>query len=371
MHPAHFPSTGIPVGSGTVRTIEHPGWMESQITIPEPADETDLRDVLGKLPDGGAETVVGVDLFGTHEQVARMEKSVRQAGVAAPVTSVLSTSSRGGGIQMAAASGVERTPLFLEGEIVGYLLEDAEARYCILGGIKPGDAQSPRARQTEDVFSSIEKALALAGMGFEHVVRTWFYNEKILEWYSTFNSVRTGYFARHAIRRMPASTGIGAPNPARTALVAKAVAVRPAAGGAGIRTVRSPMQCDAFAYGSAFSRALEVADSRSRTLSISGTASIEPGGRSIHQGDPAGQIELTMDVVRGILDEAGMKFEEVTRGLAYFRDPAHIPLWEDYCRRRLLPPLPVLAVGCCVCRDDLLFEIEFDASAPTGFSRAG
>ena len=196
-------------------------------------------------------------------------------------------------------------------------------------------------------------------MSFEHVVRTWFYNENILDWYPSFNDVRTGFLKNHSIQRMPASTGIGAPNPAGTALVAKALAVQPGAGD--IRVLRSPLQCDAFAYGSAFSRAIAVSDSRSRTLHVSGTASIEPGGRSARQGDPSGQIELTMDVVRAILAEAGLRLEETTRAVAYFSDPSHIPLWDDYCRQ--LPSLPVVSLGCHVCRDDLLFEIELDVSS--------
>ena len=288
-----------------------------------------------------------------------MEEAVRLAGIAAPVTSVLSTAPCGGGMQFAAATGVKPKPLVLRDRVAGYLIEDAGASHCFLGGLKPGDPGASREHQTEEVFAMIEEALALAGLSFEHVVRTWFYNDKILDWYPVFNRVRTWFFQRHAIRRMPASTGIGAPNPAGTALVAKAFAVRPGTGE--IRVCRSPLQCDAFAYGSAFSRALEVSDSRSRTLYVSGTASIEPGGRSAHQGDPSRQIALTMDVVRAILDEAGMRLEDTTRAVAYFRDPAHIPLWEKHCRS--LPALPVVSLGCHVCRDDLLFEIELDVSS--------
>ena len=68
-----------------------------------------------------------------------------------------------------------------------------------------------------------------------------------------------------------------------------------------------------------------------------------------------------MAVVRAILDEAGMRLEDTTRAIAYFRDPAHIPIWEEYCRN--LPPLPAVSLGCYVCRDDLLVEIELDVSA--------
>ncbi len=353
--------TSVP--SHIAHSVEHAGWCESHATVRYPLDKTDVLGVLGELGEFGSPVVLGVDLFGTSGQLDAMERAVRDAGIVAPVSAILSTAPEGGGMQLAAVSGVKPTPLVLGDRLVGFHFESEEARYCFLGGLRPSNADAARGRQTEEVFSTIEKSLALAGMDFSNVVRTWFYNDRILDWYPEFNSVRTGYFQTHEIRRMPASTGIGAANPSGTALVAKALAVLPKDGVA-IRTVRSPLQCDAFAYGSAFSRALEVADSHVRTLSISGTASIEPGGKSIHQGDPAAQIQLTMEVVNGILGEAGMKWEDATRVLAYFRDPSHMPLWEAWCKENHVGPLPLLAVGCHVCRDDLLFEIELDVSAP-------
>jgi len=347
-------SSSIPI-----KTIEHPGWLESHATVAGAAGAAELLQAREQLPGGMGATVLGVDLFGTSAEIAGMKEAVRRAGIEAPLTSVVSSAAGCGGLQFAAATGGDPLPILLQGRVAGYLIEASGASHCFLGGLQPGDPGASREDQTREVFLTIEKALALAGMGFKHVVRTWFYNENILDWYPDFNDVRTGFFKNHSIRRMPASTGIGAPNPAGTALVAKALAVQPGAGE--IRVRRSPLQCDAFAYGSAFSRAIEISDTCSRTLSISGTASIEPGGRSAHQGDPAAQIELTMDVVRAILDEAGMRLEETTRAIAYFRDPSHIPLWDDY--RRQLPPLPVVSLGCHVCRDDLLFEIELDVSS--------
>ncbi len=338
-----------------LRSIEHPGWLESHLTLEYPAGESEFREALEELP--GA-SVISVDVFGTQEQIAEMKNTVRKAGIIAPVTAVISRAQAGGGMQVQAVSGKDPSPIFLDGEISGYQVGGNGAAYCFLGGLTPEHSRASREDQTSEVFSKIEKSLSAAGMDFNHVVRTWFYNDEILDWYAGFNRVRTGFFHRHGIRRMPASTGIGAPNPAGTALVAKAVAVRSDDSSSTVRTVRSPLQCDAFAYGSAFSRALEVADTLSRMLYISGTASIEPGGRSVHKGDPAGQIKLTMEVVEAILGEAGMGFGDTTRAVAYFRDPAHIAIWNE----RTLPPLPLIAVGCHVCRDDLLFEIELDAS---------
>lgn len=343
------------------KTIEHSGWTESQVSIGAPVNSDDLLEALGQLPAGPESAVLGMDLFGTAAEIAKMDIAVKQAGIQAPVTSVISAAPGLGGMQFIAATGITPLPIVLGDRISGYLIEDAGTRHCFLGGLLPGNPEVPREAQTRDLFETIEEALAIAGMSFEHVVRTWFYNENILDWYRGFNDVRTDFFQHHAIRRMPASTGIGARNPAGAALTGKAIAVKSGPGEVLIQAVCSPLQCDAFAYGSAFSRALEVSDSCSRQLYISGTASIESGGRSAHEGDPRAQIELTMDVVRAILEEAGMRFEDTTRAIAYFRDPAHLPLWESYCRD--LPPLPVVSLGCHVCRDDLLFEIELDASS--------
>lgn len=346
-----------PSTSAAVRHIEHPGWTESHLSFSGGADG--LADALARLP-GGA-TVVSADAFGTAEEIAAAGAACRAAGITAPLTRVLSTAAGFGGLELVAAAGC---PVSRAGdECAGFVVEGPEARHLFLGGIVPADASATREAQTEAVFSRIGRALDAVGMAFPDVARTWFYNDRILDWYPGFNAVRTEYFRRHDIRRMPASTGIGAPNPDGFALVAKALAVVPRRPGAGgVRTVRSPLQCDAFAYGSAFSRAVVVGDSRTRTLHISGTASISPGGESAHSGDTAAQIRLTMDVVREILREAAMDFSDTVRSVVYFRNPADIPLWSP--RRFGLDAAPSAILGCDVCRDDLLFEIELDAARP-------
>jgi enamine deaminase RidA (YjgF/YER057c/UK114 family) len=199
-------------------------------------------------------------------------------------------------------------------------------------------------------------------MHFRHVVRTWFYNQDILDWYAEFNQARTAFFQQHGITRMPASTGIGASNAGGAALVAQAIAVQPKTRAVRVRRVDSPLQSEACTYGSAFSRAMEVADRTGRLLYISGTASILPNGETVHTGNVAGQIEKTMEVVGAILTQNGMSFFDATRAIAYFRHQEHIPLWEQYCRIRQLPPLPIILAQCDICRDNLLFEIELDAA---------
>ena len=257
--------------------------------------------------------------------------------------------------------GLKITPLYHGTRLVGHFWEDADAKYCHLGNLFPENPIAPRSQQTAELLETIAQLLAQTGMHFCDVVRTWFYLDQILDWYYEFNQVRTGFFKQQGITRIPASTGIGISNEAGCALVAKVIAVQPKTKQVNIQCVRSPLQCEAPNYGSAFSRAMEVTNSISRTLYVSGTASIEPGGKTIGQGDPAGQIKTTMEVITALLTEAQMELTDITRAIAYFRSAEGIALWHDYNRSRKLPLFPLMLVHAEICRDDLLFEIELDA----------
>jgi enamine deaminase RidA (YjgF/YER057c/UK114 family) len=267
-----------------------------------------------------------------------------------------------GGVQLLSLEGISSEPVVAEGGVVGRSLEDASADYCFLGGLYPRDLTASPEAQTEEVFGRIEGALARVGMDFRHVVRTWFYNDRILDWYDGFNRVRTAFFRAHGISLMPASTGIGAPNMAGAALVAKVIAIRPKTSALRIRKAVSPLQNDAFDYGSAFSRGISVEGPHARSLYISGTASIGADGATLHAGNPSLQIAQTMEVVGAMLGAAGMDFGDTTRAVAYFRHPEHLAVWRAFCRGKSLQQLPVIEVGSTICRDDLLFEIELDAA---------
>jgi enamine deaminase RidA (YjgF/YER057c/UK114 family) len=98
-----------------------------------------------------------------------------------------------------------------------------------------------------------------------------------------------------------------------------------------------------------------------RQILVSGTASIEPGGRTAHVSDVRAQIELSMQVVEAILASRGMAFADVSRATAYFKSPADTPVFDAWLARHELSAMPMVRTGCDICRDDLLFEIELDA----------
>jgi enamine deaminase RidA (YjgF/YER057c/UK114 family) len=201
-------------------------------------------------------------------------------------------------------------------------------------------------------------------MTVKNVARTWLFLDDILSWYGDFNHVRNDFFARTELRAgsVPASTGVSGRNPAFSAVGLAAWAVKPRnQAGEVVHVVPSPRQCPAPAYGSAFSRAVEIGSPGFRQVLVSGTASIEPGGQTAHVGDVRAQINLSMEVVEAILESRGMTFADVSRATAYFRSGAAAPLFNDWLERHELRGLPVVNACCDICRDDLLFEIEVDA----------
>ncbi len=245
---------------------------------------------------------------------------------------------------------------------VGLCYEDRYAQYCLLTGILPPDLGASRVAQTTAVFEGIEDALQDAGMSFDNVARTWLYMDDILAWYDPFNRARDDFFRSRKVYDglVPASTGIGSANICGAAFTACAIAVRPKHADTYVIPVTSPLQCAALEYGSSFSRAVEIGTPACRTLLVSGTASIEPGGRTAHVDDVDMQIQLTMDVVEGILKSRDMAWSDAVRTVMYLKKPEFLENWNAWLRRNRLENLPLVNIEADVCRDDLLVELEVD-----------
>ena len=133
------------------------------------------------------------------------------------------------GMQICAVEGVNARAIEFNGRSAGVFYEDEYAEYAVLGGLSPRDRTAGRTEQTLDVFRQMEEALNRAGMDFSHVVRTWFYNNRLLDWYEEFNRARDTFFESRGVfdRLVPASTGIGSGNRENAALSARVFAIRP------------------------------------------------------------------------------------------------------------------------------------------------
>ncbi|MCG6871745.1 MAG: hypothetical protein LJE84_05600 [Gammaproteobacteria bacterium] len=125
-----------------------------------------------------------------------------------------------------------------------------------------------------------------------------------------------------------------------------------------------------YARPASFSRGMRV-DLRDATmLFLSGTASVDENGRTVHVGDFDAQLLRTFRNLTELLTAEGATWHDVVRTSCYLRD-----IERDYARfneiRTLfmssvgLDPLPAsTGIQAIICRPDLLVEIELIAMIP-------
>jgi enamine deaminase RidA (YjgF/YER057c/UK114 family) len=121
---------------------------------------------------------------------------------------------------------------------------------------------------------------------------------------------------------------------------------------------------EAYAYGSAFSRGMRIDLNGLVILLISGTASIDDEGNTVHVGDFRAQTRRTFNNITGLLAAEGATWKDIVRTTCYLRD-----IERDYhafneertafYREQGLDPLPAsTGIQAILCRPDLLIEIE-------------
>lgn len=318
------------------------GLIELHITLqPTPGEEPArmLTRLDALLREHGAQ-VTRMEVFGQRGLYPEFFQTMRRiiGEVRWPVMWVEGASFDGSpiaGLHVMAVSGVDLQPVWLGDRIVGTAFSDSFARHCLLGSVLPTDLLASRERQSREVFESLALALDTVGMKPRYIARTWLYLDDLLSWYDVLNRVRTGIFKEWDLftTGVPASTGIGAENPHGAAMFAAAWATVPHSGECRVSEVVSSLQCPAGSYGSSFARAMEWATPGHRRLTVSGTASIESGGASVHQGDIRAQVDLTMSVVAAILESRGASFADVTRATAYIKHPCDAACLDEWFGR--------------------------------------
>jgi len=121
---------------------------------------------------------------------------------------------------------------------------------------------------------------------------------------------------------------------------------------------------EAYSYGSAFSRGLRIDLNGLSILLISGTASIDDQGNTVHVGDLRGQTRRTFSNITGLLASEGATWKDIVRTTCYLRDIERD--YKDFNEERTafyqkqgLDPLPAsTGIQAILCRPDLLIEIE-------------
>ncbi len=115
---------------------------------------------------------------------------------------------------------------------------------------------------------------------------------------------------------------------------------------------------------SSFSRGLRIDLDNVVILLISGTASIDEHGRSVHIGDFEAQLRRTYHNITGLLAAEGATWKDVVRTTCYLRDSERDydvfnRTRTEFFREQGLDPLPAsTGIQAILCRPELLIEIE-------------
>ncbi len=128
---------------------------------------------------------------------------------------------------------------------------------------------------------------------------------------------------------------------------------------------------DYFPRPSSFSRALRLEIKGFTILLISGTASVDDMGDSVHIGDFRAQCWRTYSNITSLLSAESMTWHDIVRTTCYMRDIERD--YRDFNEVRTsffqwleLDPLPAsTGIQVRLCREDLLVEIEAIAVCPS------
>jgi enamine deaminase RidA (YjgF/YER057c/UK114 family) len=218
--------------------------------------------------------------------------------------------------------------------------------------------------QTLAMFTQAESLLQRAGMEFRDVVRTWIYLRHMDRDYGTLNRARREFFAARGIAPVPASTGIGGgPVSAAHDLCLGIYAVK--SGRPLERTVMtSPTLNEASEYGADFVRGMKVMEANRVALHVSGTASIDEHGRSVHPGDVDAQADRMLVNIAALLERQGASYADVVHAITYLKDPADAPRVRAKLRAAGFSGFPHAMVAAPICRPELLCETEVLAVLP-------
>lgn len=245
------------------------------------------------------------------------------------------------------------------------LVERGGARYLWSTGLA---APAPTAlaisaeAQTHAVFHQLVEQLTRHHAALApHCQRTWLFVKDVDVFYEGMVQARTALFETEGLTRDThyiSSTGIEGASAHPFAVVTmdaySCLDLTPAQ----VSYVHSEdMLCRTDRYQVTFERGTAIAYADRRHLFISGTASIDRDGQTLHLGDVIQQCDRAIDNIAALLASAGAGLADLQYAIVYLRDASdHAAI-----RRRLaqvFAHVPTIIVQGAVCRPAWLIEIE-------------
>lgn len=223
-------------------------------------------------------------------------------------------------------------------------------------------ASAPEEVHTREIFRSLLDVLQKQAGALEaNCVRTWLYMKDVDVFYRGMVNSRRDLFNDHGLTEDThyiASTGIEGCCEHQFDLVSMdAYSIL------GLRPEQTSYLndferlCATKDYNVTFERGTRIAFADRAHHYISGTASIDKFGNTIHLGDVMAQLDLALINVDALLRSGGATLDDMMYMIVYLRDAS------DHARIRAalaerLPGLPLVIVEGAVCRPEWLIEVE-------------
>ena len=222
--------------------------------------------------------------------------------------------------------------------------------------------------QTIACLAAYDTLLRQRGLVFaDNVMRTWLFLPDIDADYDAMALARRHFFAQNGMTpstHYTASTGIaGETADERARVVLDAYAISGLQPGQ-VSYLRVPAQLGPTdAYGVTFERGTSIDYRDRRHLLISGTASIDKDGRTLHVGDLKRQLARTLENIEVLLQAGSASRADVCQLIAYVRDARDGPEVQRGIREQF-GDAPLVVVRGAVCRPAWLVEVEAQAIVP-------
>ena len=220
--------------------------------------------------------------------------------------------------------------------------------------------------QAAEMFRVAEGVLAEAGMTFGNVVRTWIHLRDIDRDYAALNQARRAFFARCGLEQRPASTGVQGTSPADAHDVSLSFYAVASPRPLDVTVMSTPTLNEAWSYGADFSRGLRLTQANQVTLYVSGTASIDEHGHTVHVGNLEAQVDRMLQNIESLLAARGATCGELVSGVTYLKHPTDAPVLRAMLQERGFAGFPNALVLAPLCRPELLCEMEAVAILPLG-----
>lgn len=216
--------------------------------------------------------------------------------------------------------------------------------------------------QTRSVFAGLISGLCAAGGDlYNNCVRTWLFVHDIDIFYQGMVNERRALFFEQGLNgdtHFIASTGIGGsgtyPNDMVTMDAYSILGLQPEQ----ISYLNDfGMLCSANKYNVTFERGTRVSYADRSHYFISGTASVDKQGSTIHPGNVLKQLDRTLENIRSLLKAGKASLSDMMYMIVYLRDLSDFDCVKERLRERS-PLVPTIFVQAAVCRPEWLIEIE-------------